>query len=395
MIYLSTLNNLSFFHQNIEMKKFPFFLMIALLIISCNKTEPIIIKLTAQSPSEDRGPRWSPYGQKMKLIEKDGGMETTMKIGEDPSNHWSVKLTRSDTSTYYNILFIDQDQNGEFDDSEKVITEPSESRGKIWSSFNAVVNISVLNPWTSLEDKIIYPVSLWYVYDPNEEPEEELLRFSRRGWMEGKTMINGVEATITFAESVMDAKIDTADKWALAPTSLPKELYDYRNSRSVGNHAWLNDDAYRLVEVDPSGMKAILEPYDPGITRVEEAEEMDIYSADKKAARTGKSVQFSHDFETALERAKSEEKLLFLDFETTWCGPCKIMDKLVYTADDVVNATENIVAVKVDGDDHPELAKRFEVSAYPTLILLSYDEQVIDKKVGYQGVKATVQFLNK
>lgn len=376
------------------MNKFFWCLFIALVVISCNKEDRIIVKLTAQSPQEGKGPRWSPYGHKMELTPNENGMATTMKIGDNPANQWSLLLTKTDSSQYFNTLFIDQNQNGQFEDSERVDTEPSESRGKMWSSFNADVNISVNNPWTEKEVKNIYPLALWYVMDPNDTTSEEVLRFSRRGWMEGNAMINGVEATVIFAEAVMDAKIDTADQWAIAPTSLPKELYDYRNSRSVKDHAWLNDDAYRLVEVDPSGMRAVLEPFDPGITRVEEAEKLDIYLPDKKASRSGKTVRFNHEFQTAADQAKNENKKLFLDFETTWCGPCKIMDKLVYTADDVVKSAENIIAVKIDGDEHPELTKRFGVNAYPTLILLASDEQVIDRKVGYQSVKSTVQFLN-
>lgn len=376
------------------MKKIYWYLFILIVTVSCNSTDRVIVKLSPQTPQEGKGPNWSPYGQKMKLTENKDGMETTMKIGDNPSNQWSVLLSKTDSGTYFNTLFIDQNQNGQFEDSERIDTDPSELRGKIWSSFNAAVFISVTNPWTKKEEKNIYPISLWYVLDPSEEADEEVLRFSRRGWLEGNTMIHGVEATVIFAEAVMDAKIDTADQWSIAPTSLPKELYDYRNSRSVKDHAWLNDDAYRLVEVDPSGMKAVLEPYDPGISRVEEAEKLDIYSSDKKAAHSGMSVQFNHDFQAALDQARKENKKIFLDFETTWCGPCKIMDKLVYTADDVVKAAEEIIAVKIDGDDHPELTKRFKVSAYPTLILLSSEEKVIERKVGYQSVRSTVQFLN-
>jgi thiol-disulfide isomerase/thioredoxin len=251
----------------------------------------------------------------------------------------------------------------------------------------------VNNPWTGKEDKNIYPISLWYVFDPNEEMEAEVLRFSRRGWLEGQTTINGIGANILLAEATMDAKIDTADQWSLAPSAAPKELYDYRSSRSLNDHAWLNDDAYRIVEVHPSGRKIILEAFDPGMTRVEEAEKLDIYAADKKAAHSGEAVSFLHNYQDALAKAIAENKRLFLDFETTWCGPCKIMDQLVYTADDVVKATDQFIAVKIDGDDHPELTKRFDVKAYPTLILLSPDEEVIDRRVGYQSVKATTTFL--
>lgn len=34
-------------------------------------------------------------------------------------------------------------------------------------------------------------------------------------------------------------------------------------------------------------------------------------------------------FEEALAKANKENKLLFVDCYTTWCGPCKQMDKYV------------------------------------------------------------------
>jgi len=371
------------------------FLILLLSTISCSESDQIVVKLTAQNAQEDKGPKWSPYGQKMALKETNGGMQTQLKIGDNPSNHWALRMTKTDKSEHFNTLYIDQNQNGEFEEEEKIDTEPSESRGKIWSSFNATVYTTVTDPWTGEAAKNVYPISLWYVFDPNEENPEELLRFSRKGWLEGTAEINGVAAKIIMTESTMDAKIDTADNWSIAPQASLKELYDYRNNRSVKTHAWLNGAAYRLVEVHPSGMKVILEPHDPGISQVEEAEQLDIYSADKKAARSGEEVSFKEDFQLALDQAISENKNLFIDFEAVWCGPCKIMDKLVYTADEVVAAAKNTISVKVDGDDYPDLAKRFGVTAYPTLILLGPDEEIIERKVGYQSVRSMLNFLDR
>lgn len=365
-----------------------------ILLISCDQSPKIEIKLTAQDRQENRGPRWSPYGQKMPLMEKGIGFETNLKLGSNPSNSWAIRMEKTNQSDYFDLLFIDHNQNGQFEESEKVTTEPSESRGKIWSSFRTIINVNVLDPWTGDSIKTVYPISLWYVFNPNDDTDEEVLRFSRNGWLEGTANINGVDASIILAESTMDAKIDTADAWAIAPKIDPKELFDYRNNRSVKTHAWLNDNAYRIVDVHPSGLKVTLEPYDPGMTRVEEAEAMDLYTADKKASRSGKSVSFGHDFQLAMAQAKKENKMVFIDFETTWCGPCKIMDKLVYTADDVIQATDQMISVKIDGDDYPELAKKFEVKGYPTLILISPDETIIDRKIGYQSVKSTTTFLN-
>ncbi len=191
----------------------------------------------------------------------------------------------------------------------------------------------------------------------------------------------------------MDGKIDTNDYWAISPKADIRALYDYRSSRQVTKHSWLNDKAYKIVEVHPSGRRVVIEAFDPGMTRLEEAEKMDIYAADKKVVHSGETVKFEHDFAIAEKKAKAENKNLFIDFEATWCGPCKLMDKIVYNADVVVKASANIIAVKVDCDEHPDLVKRFGVKGYPTLILVSPEGKVLKTKSGYQSVKRTVAFL--
>src|SRR5687767_5878813 len=52
-----------------------------------------------------------------------------------------------------------------------------------------------------------------------------------------------------------------------------------------------------------------------------------------------------------LEKAKKENKYIFLDCYTTWCGPCKWMDKDVYTNDTVGQFfNEKFISVKVQMD---------------------------------------------
>ena len=91
--------------------------------------------------------------------------------------------------------------------------------------------------------------------------------------------------------------------------------------------------------------------------------------------------------------ARAQRKLLFVDFETTWCGPCKSMDRWVYTAEKVVTAAAGVIAVKVDGDEHRDLVRRFAVEAYPTMILLSPTGVEIRRARGYRSVDAMATFF--
>ena len=73
----------------------------------------------------------------------------------------------------------------------------------------------------------------------------------------------------------------------------------------------------------------------------------------------------------ALELAKSEKKLVFIDCYTSWCGPCKIMAKEVLPQKEVGDfLNERFVCVKYDMEEGegPEIAKRYKVDAYPTFL---------------------------
>lgn len=99
----------------------------------------------------------------------------------------------------------------------------------------------------------------------------------------------------------------------------------------------------------------------------------------------------SINYAEALKAAKAENKLIFIDFYTTWCGPCKMMMKNVFPQPQVGDYFNNkYVCIKLDAEkEGKELAKRFEVKAYPTFVVVDTTDKVIFKKEGgnYDGMK--------
>ena len=89
-------------------------------------------------------------------------------------------------------------------------------------------------------------------------------------------------------------------------------------------------------------------------------------------------------YEEGLNAAKSENKLVFIDFYTTWCGPCKMMMKNVFPtkeAGDYFNT--NFVCLKLDAEaEGKDLAKKLGVNTYPTFFVLDANGAVLFKKVG-------------
>ena len=351
--------------------------------------------LTPQIPEAEVGRvmRWSPYGQQLPLSEDGGGMNAELALGSEGTPSIRLRLEKGEGSPHFNHLFVDVNRDGEFDTTELHKTEVSETRDKFWSSFDAVVGIPVKDPKTESEAVNPYPLSLWYVEDPRVPDEEPVIRFSRRGWMEGGVVLDGVDAVLMVTENAMDGVYSSGDSWALASRDSAADILKPGYSRSLEEHAWLFETPYRVMEVDPSGRHLVIAPFDPGITRAEEEEMNDHLAVDRNADRSGQSVAFLHDFEEAEAVAGKEGKALFVDFETTWCGPCKVMDEWVYTADDVVEAASSIVSVKVDGDERLDLKERFGVTGFPTMILLGPDGEEVRRVAGYVNVVDMTEFM--
>ena len=85
-------------------------------------------------------------------------------------------------------------------------------------------------------------------------------------------------------------------------------------------------------------------------------------------------IHFFHGtWEEACWKAQAEDKLVFADFYTRWCGPCLNMAENVFTLSFVGDFyNEHFVCVKVDAE-HGEgvaLAKRYEVRSYPTYLFI-------------------------
>ncbi|MBE0675931.1 MAG: thioredoxin family protein, partial [Bacteroidales bacterium] len=349
------------------------------------------VSLRPMVPTDSVSMRWSPKGEKVEL--KGSGPEWSAELNLGPQESAPVKLLLSATgdNPYPDRLKGDWNRSGSLDDDSVIQIVPKDNRGKIWSSFAAIIDIPVNDPQTGKTTIIPYPLDFWHVYDPVEPDGENVIRYSRRGWMQGSFQADSVLGHILLSEMKMDGVYDTLDSWMLALSDDQKKLYI--NSRPCNDHAWLGNTAYMISAIDPSGMQVTLTPVDVGMTQEEEAALRDKMAVDRNAAHSGESVAFMHDYMQAKSESAKLNKPMLIDFETTWCGPCAQMNSYVYNADLVVEKSINVVAVKVDGDVHRDLVKQYNVSGYPTIILVGSDGTEIKRAVGYQSVKAMVEFL--
>ena len=87
----------------------------------------------------------------------------------------------------------------------------------------------------------------------------------------------------------------------------------------------------------------------------------------------------------ALAKAKKEDKIVFVDCYTTWCGPCKWMDKNVFTDGAVAEFyNEHFVNVKLDMErgEGLDIATIYDVRAYPTLLFINGEGEIVHQGLG-------------
>jgi thioredoxin-related protein len=107
------------------------------------------------------------------------------------------------------------------------------------------------------------------------------------------------------------------------------------------------------------------------------------------------------------EKAKKESKYIFLDLYTTWCGPCKAMDKYVYTNDTVGNYfNDKFISVKVQMDrtindddftkswynDSQEIAERYMIEGFPSFLFFSPNSALVNRELGYSEPGQLIAF---
>lgn len=92
-----------------------------------------------------------------------------------------------------------------------------------------------------------------------------------------------------------------------------------------------------------------------------------------------------NDLQKAMKLAVKENKIIFVDGYTTWCGPCKWMDANVFADPQVSKFFNNsFINLKMDLEDGEGVtfAQTYETTAYPTFYFLGVDGKVLHKALG-------------
>jgi len=90
------------------------------------------------------------------------------------------------------------------------------------------------------------------------------------------------------------------------------------------------------------------------------------------------------DIDAAFATARADKKPVFLFWTAAWCPPCNHVKATIFTRDEFVAKSRSFVPVYIDGDtpSGQALGKRFNVSGYPTMVLLTSDGNEVTRLEG-------------
>ena len=102
------------------------------------------------------------------------------------------------------------------------------------------------------------------------------------------------------------------------------------------------------------------------------------------------------DFAAAMAEAKSASKLVMIDFKAEWCGPCKMLDRTTWKDEKVISSIKKkAVAVKIDVDEHGDIASKYGIRSLPTIIFVDAEGKELSRFIGYRDAKGFLKEFSK
>lgn len=118
-------------------------------------------------------------------------------------------------------------------------------------------------------------------------------------------------------------------------------------------------------------------------------------------AQTTEGMKFCKEgtkFAEAVAQAKVENKMVFLDCYTSWCGPCKMMARDIFPqkkVGDFMNPKFICIKIDMEKGEGPSLTQKFQVSAFPTFIIFNSDAQEIGRFLGGSDADGFIDRVKK
>lgn len=95
--------------------------------------------------------------------------------------------------------------------------------------------------------------------------------------------------------------------------------------------------------------------------------------------------------ENFAQEVEQAEIPVLIDFYADWCMPCKMMAPVM---EEIATEAPEVKVCKVNIDQQPELAEKFQVMSIPTLMLMK-EGKPLATSIGVQPKQTILDMLNQ
>lgn len=92
---------------------------------------------------------------------------------------------------------------------------------------------------------------------------------------------------------------------------------------------------------------------------------------------------WEHDLNKALAEGRAQNKLVLVDFNASWCGPCKQYRETVFPTPEFQQRAKDLILVDIDVDQQPVPSIKYRVYTLPDIRIIGTNGTEYGKVVGF------------
>ncbi len=110
---------------------------------------------------------------------------------------------------------------------------------------------------------------------------------------------------------------------------------------------------------------------------------------------SSEEIKWVGSFKKSIEIAKKTKKIRMIDFYTTWCYWCKVLDEKTYSDEKVIKLSRDFINLKINAETETgsELASKYNVRGFPCIVFLDYNGELVGTISGYKPPDAFYDYM--